>query len=188
MARLHVGVCAQMLTSRLDQILLARFAGAGPLGVYALAVAALEFASAGAVVKAQRILARREEARTTGAFQAARSAVPVAVLAVIGLAALGLIRPEYAGAWLFGLLLLPGCLAANLGKIWSAELLKQRGEQVTTNIALLTLAVAVPSYLAAISWAAAVGAGVAVSLAYAVHAVASRASLRRPSSPVHEVV
>lgn len=188
MARLHAGVSAQMLTFRLDQVLLARFAGAGPLGVYALAVAALEFAQAGAVVKAQRILAGRGEAGPTGAFQAAKAAVPVAVLAVIGLAALGVIRPEYADAWLLGLLLLPGCLAVYLGKIWSAELLKQRGEQVTTNVALLTLAVAIPSYLAAISWAAAVGAAVASSLAYAVHAGASRASLRRAPSRAREVV
>ncbi|MEK8107823.1 hypothetical protein NKG94_27540 [Micromonospora sp. M12] len=57
---LHLGIFAQMMTLRFNQILVARFVGAGPLGVYALAVAALEFAQAGAVVRAQRILASRD--------------------------------------------------------------------------------------------------------------------------------
>lgn len=189
MAKLHVGIFAQMLTFRFDQVLLARFAGAGPLGVYALAVAALEFAQAGAVVAAQRILARREETGGSSAFQAAKAALPIAILCVLALGMIGVVWPEYANAWMLGLVLLPGCLAVCVGKIWSAELLKQRGEQPTTLVALVTLAVAIPAYFVAIPWSGAIGAALASSFAYAVHAFASRMSLRKsPQRLVHGTV
>jgi hypothetical protein len=179
MAKLHVGICAQMLTFRMDQVLLARYAGAGPLGVYALAVAALEFAQAGAVVTAQRILARRELASGPEQVRPVlNTALPVAVLAVVALAIVGELAPEYADAWLFGLLLLPGTIAVAVGKSWSASLLKQHGEQATTNVALLALAVAVPSYLVFVPFVGAVGAAIASSFVYAIHAVGSRLSLR----------
>jgi hypothetical protein len=179
MTRLHVGVCAQLLTFRLDQVLLARYAGAAPLGVYALAVSALEFAQAGAVVTAQRILADRSPRK--GADRVGpvlRAALPVAVLAVLGLAALGVLVPGYRPAWPLGLLLLPGCMAVAVGKIWSANVLKQRGERATTVVALQTLAVAVPGYLMMIPFAGAAGAAVVSSVVYALHALWSRARLR----------
>jgi len=181
MGKLHVGVCAQMLTFRLDQVLLPRFAGAGPLGVYALTVAALEFSQAGAVVMSQKILANRgPRAQTATVSQTARTVLPIALLAVGALAALGVIAPGYHGAWLLGVLLLPGCLAVAMGKTWSASLLRQRGgEQATSTVALITLAVAVPAYLVGIPWAGAVGAAGASSVVYTVHAACSWLSLRR---------
>ncbi|WP_243706108.1 hypothetical protein [Micromonospora sp. KC721] len=186
---LHLGIFAQMMTLRFNQILVARFVGAGPLGVYALAVAALEFAQAGAVVRAQRILADRDGADGPDPTRAVvRAAAPIALAAVVGLAVLGHLRPEYRHAWLLGLLLLPGSLATAAGKSWSALLLKRRGERATTTVALVTVAVAIPAYYGIIPWAGAVGAALASSLAYAVHAFASRASLRREPPPSQETV
>ncbi|TDB74529.1 hypothetical protein E1165_14320 [Micromonospora sp. KC723] len=186
---LHVGIFAQMMTLRFNQILVARFAGAGPLGVYALAVAALEFAQAGAVVRAQRILADRDGADGPDPTKAVvRAALPIALAAVVGLAVLGFLQPEYRHAWVLGLLLLPGSLATAAGKSWSALLLKRRGERPTTAVALVTAAVAIPAYYGIIPWAGAVGAALASSLAYAVHAFGSRASLRRAQPPSHGTV
>jgi O-antigen/teichoic acid export membrane protein len=183
--RLHTGVCAQMVTYRIDQILVARFAGAGPLGVYALAVAALEFAQAGAVVRAQRILARRERDDVPDRIAAtARSTVPIALASVAGLAALALVRPEYRQAWLLGLILVPGAVAVAAGKTWSAVLLRRRGEQATTVVALLTMAVAVLLYLALIPWLGAWGAAFASTCAYLVYAGSTRRGLRRAGRPL----
>ncbi|MEU5786899.1 hypothetical protein ABZ754_04100 [Micromonospora purpureochromogenes] len=186
---LHVGIFAQMMTLRFNQILVARFVGAGALGVYALAVAALEFAQAGAVVRAQRILADRDGADGPDPTKAVvKAALPVALAAVVGLAVLGFLQPEYRHAWVLGLLLLPGSLATAAGKSWSALLLKRRGEKATTVVALFTVAVAIPAYFGIIPWAGVVGAAIASSLAYAVHAFASRASLRRAQPPNHGTV
>ncbi|WFE38719.1 hypothetical protein [Micromonospora sp. WMMD998] len=178
--RLHVGVCAQMLTYRLSQVLVARFAGAGPLGVFALAVAALEFAQSGAVVRAQRILAERDpDAIGDHGREVVRGATPIAVLAVAGLAVLGVLSPDYRHAWVFGLLLLPGTLALSAGKTWSAALLKRAGERATTAVALTTMSVSVVLYVLLIPWAGAFGAAVAASVAYVVYALRTRARLRR---------
>ncbi len=178
--RLHVGVCAQMLTYRLSQVLVARFAGAVALGVFALAVAALEFAQSGAVVRAQRILAERDP-DTIGDHgrEVVRSALPIAALAVIGLAVLGVLAPDYHDAWIFGLLLLPGTLALSAGKTWSAALLKRAGEQATTAVALVTMSVSVVLYVLLIPWAGALGAAVASSVAYGVYALRTRQRLQR---------
>jgi hypothetical protein len=181
MGRLHIGVCAQMLTYRLDQILVARFAGSGPLGVYALAVAALEFAQAGAVVRAQRILVDRErdDAAPEPTGLIVRAALPVALAAVAGLGVVGLVRSEYANGWLYGLLLLPGALAVAAGKTWSALLLKQRGERATTTVAVTVMCVAVALYFLLIPVVGAFGAALASSAAYAVYAIRTRLSLAR---------
>jgi O-antigen/teichoic acid export membrane protein len=179
MGRLHIGICAQMLTYRLDQILLARFAGSGALGVYALAVAALEFAQAGAVVRSQRILVDRDrnDAAPDRAATIARAALPVALAAVAGLAVVGLVRPDYDGAWLLGLCLVPGTLAVAAGKTWSALLLKRRGEQATTVVALTAMCVAVALYFLLIPGLGEYGAAAASSAAYAVYALRTRLSL-----------
>jgi hypothetical protein len=174
-----------MLTFRLDQVLLARFAGTAPLGVYALAVSATEFAQAGSVVAAQKILADRDPDSGTGtAVPVVKAAFPVAVLAVGGLALLGFLVPDYRHAWLLGALLLPGCLAVAAGKAWSASLLKRRGEQATSIVALVTLAVSVPAYLVAVPAAGAAGAALASSVLYAIHALGSWLYLRRSPSRV----
>ena len=183
---LHVGMFAQMMTLRFNQILVARFVGAGALGVYALAVAALEFAQAGAVVRAQRILADRDgDATAHRAAPVVRAALPVALAAVAGLAVLGFVQPEYQQAWILGLCLLPGTLAAAAGKTWNSLLLKKRGERATTVAAVITLAVAITAYFGVIPWGGVIGAALASSLAYAVHAFTSRASLRKsqPRNP-----
>ncbi|MFI7216432.1 hypothetical protein [Micromonospora maritima] len=178
--RLHVGVCAQMLTYRLGQVLVARFAGAGPLGVFALAVAALEFAQSGAVVRAQRILAERDPAAVGDhGREVVKGAFPIAALAVVGLAVLGVLSPDYRNAWVFGLLLLPGTLALSAGKTWSATLLKRSGEGATTAVALVTMSVSVVLYVLLIPWAGAVGAAVASSVAYFVYALRTRQRLHR---------
>lgn len=180
--KLHIGICAQMLTYRLDQILVARFAGSGPLGVYALAVAALEFAQAGAVVRSQRILVDRakEDAAPDRTATIVRAALPVALAAVAGLAVVGLVRPEYDDAWLLGLCLVPGTLAVAAGKTWSALLLKQRGEQATTVVALTAMCVAVALYFLLIPGLGEFGAAAASSGAYAVYAVRTRLGLSQP--------
>ncbi|SCG38763.1 hypothetical protein [Micromonospora inositola] len=181
---LHVGIFAQMMTLRFNQILVARFVGAGPLGVYALAVAALEFAQAGAVVRAQRILTDRDgDAAAHRAAPVVNAAIPVALAAVAGLAVLGFLQPEYRHAWIVGLCLLPGTLATAAGKTWSSLLLKKRGERATTVVAIVTLTVAIPAYFAIIPWGGVIGAALASSLAYAVHAFTSRASLRKSQPP-----
>lgn len=177
---LHLGIFAQMMTLRFNQILVARFVGAGPLGVYALAVAALEFAQAGAVVRAQRILASRDGTATSyRAAPVVKAALPVALAAVAGLAVLGFLQPDYRHAWILGLCLLPGTLFTAAGKTWSSVLLKVRGERATTVVALVTLVVAISAYFAIIPWAGVIGAALASSLAYAVHALTSHASLRK---------
>lgn len=186
---LHLGIFAQMMTLRFNQILVARFVGAGPLGIYALAVAALEFAQAGAVVRAQRILADRNGGNGPDPTKAVvKAALPIALAAVVGLGVLGFLAPEYRQAWILGLFLLPGSLATAAGKSWSALLLKRRGEKATTVVAIVTSAVAIPAYFGIIPWAGVIGAAVASSLAYAVHAFASRASLRRAQPPNHGTV
>ncbi|MEK8107824.1 hypothetical protein NKG94_27545 [Micromonospora sp. M12] len=53
---------------------------------------------------------------------------------------------------------------------------------------MITLAFAIPAYFAIIPWAGVIGAAIASTLAYAVHAFASRASLRRAQSPNHGTV
>jgi O-antigen/teichoic acid export membrane protein len=181
LGKLHVGICAQMLTFRLDQVILARFAGSGPLGVYALAVAAMEFAQAGAVVTAQRILADRNATSTQqpSASPIVKAALPVGLLSILGLAVLGWLQPGYGEAWLLGLILLPGTIAVALGKAWSAALLKQRGEQATTVVALVALAAAVPTYFVLIPFIGAIGAATASSFVYGIHALGSVMSLRR---------
>jgi hypothetical protein len=184
LANLHLGICAQMLTFRLDQVLLARFAGSGPLGVYALAVSAIEFAQAGSVVTAQKILADRSSTRDIARMSPlVKATLPIAVLAVGGLFGLGLVVGQYRDAWYLGLVLVPGCVAVAIGKAWSANLLKLRGENATTVVALVTVAVAVPCYLALIPTIGAVGAAIASSFVYAVSAAGSRLSLRRRPKP-----
>jgi O-antigen/teichoic acid export membrane protein len=149
-------------------------------------VAALEFAQAGAVVRAQKILADRglSASATPRTRVVVVAALPVAMLSVVALWALGVLRPQYHVAWLYGLCLLPGCLAVSVGQVWSAFLLRLRGEAATLMVAVLTLAVAVPAYYLLIPRSGALGAAVASTCAYAVYALASRLSLRRLPEPV----
>jgi O-antigen/teichoic acid export membrane protein len=65
------------------------------------------------------------------------------------------------------------------GKTWSALLLKQRGEQATTTVAVTVMCVAIALYFLLIPLIGAFGAAVASSAAYAVYAVRTRHSLVR---------
>jgi hypothetical protein len=189
MTKLHIGVSAQMVTSRTDQILLARLAGAGSLGVYALAVAALEFAQAGAVVRSQKILTNRDQAASIPKMTpVVTTTLPVAVFSVVALGVVGFIRPEYHQAWILGLLLLPGSIAAALGKTWSAALLIRRGETAASAVSVLSAVVAVPAYYVFVSWQGAIGAALAMSGAYAVYAAGAYWSLRTQSRTLAERV
>jgi hypothetical protein len=178
-AKVHAGMSAHMLTSRLDQVLLARFSGAASLGVYALAVAALEFAQAGAVVRSQRILTRRENSEAIPRIGPVIAVTaPVAVAAVGGLAVLGLIQPDYHEAWLLGLLLLFGAVFSALGKVASAALFIRRGEGAPSVVAATSAVAAVGGYFLLIPWLGSVGAAVAMSSAYLVYAAAAFVGLR----------
>jgi hypothetical protein len=182
MGKLHVGIAASLLTSRLDQILLAHIVGESALGLYALAVAALEFAQAGAVVRSQKILTNQEQAATMPrAWPVVLATAPVAVVSVLGLAALGILRPAYAGAWIIGLLLLPGAVGSALGKTWSAILLIRRGEVATTTVAVLLAALAIPLYFIFVSWLGTYGGAIGVTCIYILYAVGTLIGLRARS-------
>ncbi len=179
MGKVHVGVSAAMVTSRLDQLLLARFVGESALGVYSLAVAAMEFAQAGAVVRSQKILTNPDQAESIPKMSpVVKATLPVAVCSVLGLAALGILRPDYHQAWLFGLLILPGAVGAALGKTWSAALLMRRGEMAASAVAVVAAVVAVPIYFLFISTMDTIGAAMAVSCIYGVYALGAFWSLR----------
>jgi putative polysaccharide biosynthesis protein len=177
MGKVHVGVSAQMVVARLDQVLLARFSGAATVGVYALAVAALEFAQAGAVVRAQRILTRGEASAPKPATVLGLTA-PVAAASMVALVVLGIARPAYQELWLLGLLLVPATLFAALGKTASAAVLVERGETTATTVSVVSAVVAVPAYLVLIPWLGAPGAAIAMSCAYGVYALGAHLALR----------
>jgi O-antigen/teichoic acid export membrane protein len=187
MTKVHLGVSAQMVVARLDQVLLARFSGAATVGVYALAVAALEFAQAGAVVRAQRILTR-SEASAPRLSSVLGLTAPVAAVSLIGLVVLSVVRPAYHELWILGLLLLPASLAAALGKTWSAALLVERGENTATMVSVVSALVAVPAYFLLIPWLGAVGAAIAMSCAYGVYAIGAHLALRPRLAPLAEQV
>ena len=107
----HTGAVAQIFTYRFDQLSLSRYQGPDDLAVYSLAVAAIEFSQAGAVVAAQRALGDNEQGsgdRLRGGLRkAVLYAVGMGALVLVGLAGLGLVVGGYRGALLLGALLLP---------------------------------------------------------------------------------
>jgi hypothetical protein len=112
----HAGAVAYIFTYRFDQLALSRYQGPDALALYSLALNAVEFAQAGAVVQAQRALGDHEEGAAQRLPGLLRTAVYLAlgmgVLVLVGLAGIGLVAPEYHGALLLGLLLLPRSSAA----------------------------------------------------------------------------
>jgi hypothetical protein len=90
----HSGAVAQIFTYRFDQLALARYQGADALAVYSLAIAAMEFSQAGAVVAAQRVLGDHDE----GAAARLRKALVKALYLSLGLGAMALI-----GLWAIGM-------------------------------------------------------------------------------------
>jgi O-antigen/teichoic acid export membrane protein len=139
----------------------------------------MEFAQAGAVVRSQRILTNPDQAESIPKWSpVVRATLPVAICSLLALATLGILRPEYHKAWLYGLLILPGAVAAALGKTWSAALLIRRGEMAASAVAVVAAVAAVPTYFLLIATLNAIGAALAVSCIYAVYAVGAIWSLR----------
>ncbi|MDG4772607.1 hypothetical protein [Solwaraspora sp. WMMD792] len=146
----HTGAVAQIFTYRFDQLALARYQGADALAIYSLAVAAIEFSQAGAVVAAQRTLRDHEEGsadRLRGVLRrAVYLAVGMGVLVLVGLAGIGVLTSGYAAAVLLGALLVPRSVAVSVGKVLSARLVNLGGERTTAVIALGTALAAVVGY------------------------------------------
>lgn len=146
----HTGAVAQIFTYRFDQLALARYQGADALAVYSLAVAAIEFSQAGAVVAAQRTLGDHQEGSAdrlrTMLRRAVYLAVGMGVLVLVGLAGIGVLASGYGAALLLGALLVPRSIAVSIGKILSARLVNLGGERTTAVIALGTAVVAVVGY------------------------------------------
>jgi O-antigen/teichoic acid export membrane protein len=178
---LHAGIASQMVTYRLDQILLARYAGPAQLGTYALAVAALEFAQSAAVVKSQRVLANKAGTETERELvtPTVKAALSIALVSLTGLLLIGALVADYRDSVLIGLLLVPGVLAVASGKVLSALLLKTWGEATTTRVAVTVAVLAIPIYFLFITVEGAMGAAAGSTAVYALYYVLTRRSLRR---------
>lgn len=170
----HGGGVALIPALRFDQLILARSAGPTELAFYSLAMAASEFAQAGSVVAAQRVLGDHGADSARRFKQALRAslifAIAVSLLVFVGLYAIGLVVPSYAPALMLGLILAPRSLAVVTGKVLSARLVNQRGEAIaaaisagTSVVAVITAAIIIPQY-------GVVGAAIAVGVAFVGHA------------------
>ena len=147
----HFGGVALIPALRFDQLALARYAGASELALYSLAVAASEFAQAGSVVAAQRVLGDHSDASGTAVRRLLRNAVllalAVSVLILAGLFVIGQLARDYQPALLLGLLLLPRTIFVVVGRVLSARLVNRNGEGMSAAISLGTSAVAVAAGL-----------------------------------------
>ncbi|HKS98982.1 MAG TPA: hypothetical protein VJT31_05565, partial [Rugosimonospora sp.] len=178
----HAGAVAHIFTYRFDQLALSRYQGPDALALYSLAMNAVEFAQAGAVVQAQRALGDHEDgaaARLPGLVRRALYlALGMGVLVLLGLAAIGAVARAYRGALLLGLLLLPRSIAVALDKVFSARLVNQGRERTTAVIAASAAVVAVISYSLVAARYAAVGVALVSVVLFTLHAVASGLALR----------
>jgi hypothetical protein len=184
----HTGAVAQIFTYRFDQLSLSRYQGPDDLAVYSLAVAAIEFSTAGAVVAAQRALGDHEQGsgdRLRGGLRkAVLYAVGMGALVLVGLAGLGLVVGGYRGALLLGALLLPRSLAVAIGKVLSARLVNLGGERMTATIAVCTAVVAIVGYTLVVGPFGAPGVAIVSVGLFAAHATATAWALRsRPAAP-----
>jgi hypothetical protein len=181
MGATHTGVVAQIFTYRFEQLTLARYQGADALAVYSLAIAAMEFAQAGAVVSAQRVLGDHDEGAVHRLKRNVRRslifAAATGLAAVVGLALLGRMVEAYAGALLLGLLLFPRSILVVLGKILSARLVNQNGERTTAVIAVATSITAIVAYTLVVPAYGAVGAAVVSVLLFGLHTAVTAAAL-----------
>jgi hypothetical protein len=183
----HSGAVAQIFTYRFDQLTLSRYQGPDELAVYSLAVAAIEFSQAGAVVAAQRTLGDHEQGSAErlrgGLRKAVLYAVAMGALVLVGLAGLGLLVGGYHGALLLGALLLPRSIAVAIGKVLSARLVNQGGERITAAVAACTAVVAVIGYTLVVGPFGAAGVAVVSVGLFAAHAIATAVALRsRPAA------
>ncbi|GAA0402881.1 lipopolysaccharide biosynthesis protein [Micromonospora gifhornensis] len=188
----HAGAVAQVFTYRFDQLALARHQGPDALAVYSLAVAAIEFTQAGAVVAAQRTLgdhADGSERRLSGVLRRAlylTLGMSVAVLA--GLAAIGVLTSGYEAALLLGAILVARSVAVTVGKVLSARLVNLGGERATAVVAAGTAVIAIAGYSLAAPAFGAVGVALTSVVLFALHATATAVALKqRPVTPVEPV-
>jgi hypothetical protein len=184
----HAGALAYIFTYRFDQLALSRYQGPDALALYSLALNAVEFAQAGAVVQAQRALGDHEEGaaqRLPGllrkaAYLAAGMGVPV----LLGLVAIGMLAPAYRGAFLLGLLLLPRAVVVGLDRVLSGRLVNLGRERTTAAIAGAVAIVAVLAYPVVAARFAAGGIAVVSVALFTAQGVASALALRRrPAVP-----
>ncbi|WP_430500255.1 hypothetical protein ACQRWP_00420 [Micromonospora trifolii] len=183
----HSGAVAQVFTYRFDQLALARYQGPDVLAVYSLAVAAIEFTQAGAVVAAQRTLGDHEDGSAQRLYGMLRRALYLAVgmgmVVLVGLAAIGVMTNGYEAALLVGLVLLARSTAVTVGKVLSARLVNLGGERATAAIAAGTALAAVVGYsLTAPEYGAMGVASVSVVL-FALHSTVTAIVLSKRPDP-----
>lgn len=183
LARAHGGAVAYVVTYRFDQVALARYQGADALAVYSLAVTALEFAQAGAVVGAQRVLgdhAADAAARLPGVIRrAVLHAVGIGLLAVAGLGAIAWWSADYRDALLLGAVLLPRTVAVVVDRILNARLVNQHGEGASLVIASGTALAALVSYAVVVPAFGGVGAAVVAAVLFSVEAALVWVAIRK---------
>ncbi|WP_433356552.1 hypothetical protein ACQPYV_06005 [Micromonospora saelicesensis] len=183
----HSGAVAQVFTYRFDQLALARYQGPDVLAVYSLAVAAIEFTQAGAVVAAQRTLGDHEDGSAQRLYGMLRRALYLAVgmgmVVLVGLAGIGVMTNGYEAALLVGLVLLARSTAVTVGKVLSARLVNLGGERATAAIAAGTALAAVVGYsLTAPEYGAMGVASVSVVL-FALHSTVTAVVLKKRTDP-----
>ncbi|WP_181549027.1 hypothetical protein [Micromonospora saelicesensis] len=183
----HSGAVAQVFTYRFDQLALARYQGPDVLAVYSLAVAAIEFTQAGAVVAAQRTLGDHEDGSAQRLYGMLRRALYLAVgmgmVVLVGLAGIGVMTNGYEAALLVGLVLLARSTAVTVGKVLSARLVNLGGERATAAIAAGTALAAVVGYsLTAPEYGAMGVASVSVVL-FALHSTVTAVVLKKRPDP-----
>lgn len=183
----HAGAVAHIFTYRFDQLALSRYQGPDALAVYSLAMNAVEFAQAGAVVQAQRALGDHDEGSADRLAGLLRKAVYLAVglgaLVLVGLAGIGAVAHAYRGALLLGALLLPRSIAVAVDKVLSARLVNLGRERTTAVIATCAALVAVVSYSLVAARYAAVGVAVVSVVLFLLHGTASALALRAGGRP-----
>ncbi|MEV0725958.1 hypothetical protein AB0I37_24655 [Micromonospora purpureochromogenes] len=183
----HAGAVAQVFTYRFDQLALARYQGPDVLAVYSLAVAAIEFTQAGAVVAAQRTLGDHADGSAQRLNKVLRRALYLAVgmgvLVLIGLAGIGVITSGYEAALLLGLVLVARSIAVTVGKILSARLVNLGGERATAAIAAGTAVVAIVGYSLTAAEFGAVGVALLSVVLFALHSTVTAVALRKWSGP-----
>ncbi|MFG1868655.1 hypothetical protein [Micromonospora arborensis] len=178
----HTGAVAQIVPFRFDQLALSRYQGPDALAVYSLAVAAIEFSQAGAVIAAQRTLGDHEEGsaeRLRGVLRnTALITAGIAVLVLVGLAGIGLLTNAYAGALALGALLLPRSIAVAMDKVLSARLVNIGGERVTALVSIGTGLAAIIGYTLVAPTYGAAGIATISAVLFAVHATVIAMALR----------
>jgi hypothetical protein len=178
----HLGAVAIIPAMRFDQLALARSGGASDLALYSLAITASEFAQAGSVVAAQRVLGDQSAVSAAATRRAVRDSVlfalAMSVPILAGLAVIGLLTTAYRPALLIAALLVPRSVFIVVGKVLSARQVSLGGEGGAALISSGTSLVGVAAYLILIPHSGAVGAALLTGGVFALHAGATAVWLR----------